>query len=373
MLPALLLLIAEPQVINVQERVPLALVVSMPTGLVANVGKSELIRIASDLVRRHTDFFPQELDEIAVRDCKGRLTCLALKSRRDYGSQQPGYLLLISNVPVPDGADRMSLTLLDVERAILIHRDAPRRPGWQDEVEATVSEDAAVSPPLGSGARDVQEALTLLATVFTRNLADELEKAGHWEPFGEIEIACEVEGAVIKLDGNGVGSTIAGVTRLAGARPGIRSVELEHPKYLPFRTTLEVTRGGIARAEATFEAPPGNDTGIVRQVVLWSGVAAAAAGVGIAIAGAALPSDGETSCFAPCETGREFRTFGDGPVAVAPLGFALAGTGLVWALGTWLFGGSDDVPWIQLVTGAVVGGTTYALSVLLDHRTPEAE
>ena len=58
MLPALLLLIGEPHVINLQERVPLTLVVSSPTGQVADISKSELIRIASDLVKelraRHT-------------------------------------------------------------------------------------------------------------------------------------------------------------------------------------------------------------------------------------------------------------------------------------------------------------------------------
>ena len=390
MLPALLLLIAEPHVINLQERVPLALVVSTPTGQTADISKSELIRLASDLVKRHTDFFPQELDELVVEDCKGRLTCLALKSRREQdvedGPVQPRYLLLISNVSIPDGPDRLTIVLLDIEEAIRIHREATRKVGWQDEVEATVSEQAMIGAPIRGQIADPQEAATFLATSFTRELSRGLEEAGHWEPYGDIELECDVEGAVIRLDGNGLGSTKPGITRLSGARPGKRALEVVRPGYLPYQDVVEITRGGVARMDITFALEPSNTSGVVRHAVLWSGVAVAAAGAAIAIFGAVKAGGAETSCYAPCDAGTEFITFGydesrasstlavnPGGVAIAPLGIALAGTGLTWTIGTWLIGDDDDIPWVQLLVGLGVGGAAYAISVLADGTTPEAE
>jgi hypothetical protein len=389
-LPALLLLIAEPHVINLQERVPLTLVVSTPTGQVADISKSELIRIASDLVKRHTDFFPQDLDELVVEECKGRLTCLALKSREgeegSEGLEDSKYLLLISNVSIPDGADRLSMVLLDVENALQIHRDAVRKVGWQDEVEATVSEEAVIAPPIRSEVRDAQEAETFLATAFTRELARGLEDAGHWEPYGDIEIECAHEGAVIKLDGNGLGSTAKGVTQLSRARPGPRTLEVEQAGYAPFSTVVEVSRGATARVSVDLVALPSNTTGIVRQAVAWSGVAVGAVGVALSIFGAVKKGNAETGCFSPCDTGSQFITFGYDPaevgstsninppgVAILPLGVALAGTGLTWSLGSWLFADDGDIPWIQLLVGAAVGGATYAIMVLADGSTPEAQ
>jgi hypothetical protein len=382
----LLLLIGEPHVINLQERVPLMLVVSTPTGQVADISKSELIRIVGDLVKRHTDFFTQELDDQVVEDCQGRLTCLALKSRRDEASQQPHHLLFLTNIPIPDGADRLSLMLIDLEAALAIHDRATKKPGWKDEVEATISEQAVIVPLIKSEVRDPQEAATFLAIAFTRNIADKLEPAGHWEPYGDIEIDCELDGASIKLDGANLGTTVKGITEIKGAHPGKRTLELEHPGHLPFRTEIEVVRKRVTKADADLIVAPTNTVGVVRQVVLWTGVAAAAAGAAIGIAAIATQGDAETSCFAPCDTGKEFETFGHddanagrtdpinpGGVAVGPLGLALAGTGLVWSLGTWLLGSDDDIPWIQLAVGVAVGGATYAFSVLLDHSTPEVE
>ncbi len=383
---ALLLTIGEPQVLNVQERVPLMLVVSTPTGQVAETSKSELIRITSDLIKRHTDFFPQDLDELVVEDCKGRLTCLALKSRRSEAPDQPRYLLLVSNVSVAEQADRISLTLVDLATAVRIHRDAARRPGWQDEVEATISEQAVLGPPLRSEVRDAQEAATFLATAFTRDLAAKLEEAGHWEPYGDIEIACEVEGAAIKLDGESVGVTGADTTVLAGTTPGTRTIEIEHPGYLPFRTTVDVSRRQTAHVDAALGVVQTNGVGVVRQATIWGGVALGAAGIAIAIVGITKHGDAQTSCFAPCDTGSEFLSFGYDPsrvgstqqvnpsgVAIVPLGLAFAGAGLTWSLGTWLLGREDDVPWIQLLVGLAVGGATYGLSVLADGSTPEAQ
>lgn len=401
----------EPHTIIVQEREPIVLVLNTPTGQVADISKSELIRIAGDLLKRHTDFFPRELDEMLVEDCKGRLTCLALKSRRDYNRDAwlrsdgtvrpfedflaktaeaerppPRFLLMISNVSIPDQADRLSVTLLDLDRALRIHHQAERKAAWKDDVEASVAEEAVLVPRIRSEVRDAQEATTFLATTFTRKLSGPLEEVGHWEPYGVIEITTDVEEASLRYDGRAVGDARGPLTRLVGVRPGTHSLVLDRPGYLTYETEIEVAKGQTARASVDLAVAPSNAPGVVRAVTFWGGMAVAAAGVAVIALGASRASGVETSCFGDCSSGSEFTTFGLDPdaagttrpvnpsgVAVVPLGLALAGTGLTFTLGTWLIGEDDDVPWIQLLAGLAVGGATYGLSVLLDGDTPEAQ
>lgn len=401
----------DPHTIILQDRVPIVLVLNTPTGQVADISKSELIRIAGDLLKRHTDFFPQELDELVVEDCKGRLACLALKARRDYNREAwlrpdgtvrpfdeflakaaeaaappPRFLMMLSNISIPDQADRLSVSLLDLDEALRIHHEAERRVAWSDDVEATVAEQALLVPAIRSEVRDAQEATTSLATTFTRKLSAPLDQAGHWEPFGVIEITSDVAEAAIRYDGNPIGNTRGGVTRLVGARPGPHSLVVEHPGFLPYESTVEVKKGETTQAAIDLAVAPSNTSGVLRAATFWGGFAVAAAGVAVAAWGATRDAGVETSCFGDCSTGAEFSTFGldpsavgttsavnPGGVAVVPLGMALAGTGLTFTLGTWLIGDDDDIPWIQLLAGLAVGGATYALSVVLDNDTPEAE
>lgn len=402
---------AEPQTIDIHPRVPLVLVVATPTGQVANISKSEIIRIVSDLTKRHTDFFPGELDEIVVEECKGRLACLALKARRDYnrdawmrsdGSPEPfsafleaardgepkaQYMLMVSNVAIADRPDRISMTIVDLHLALRTFHGAERRAGWEDDVEATIGEEAVLVPSIRAEVRDAQEAETFLATTFSRELQPKLEERGHWEPYGDVEIETNADAPSFRVDGDSIG-TGTRHTKLAGVRPGTHAIEVEAPGFLPAEVEVTVTKGAVAPLRVELGIAPNNTVGIVRAITLWGGVAVAAAGAAVLIYGLASGGGAETSCFrgSDCEASRAFRTFGyDASAAgtlepvnppgvlVVPLGYSLAGAGATFALGTWLIGGEEDVPWIQWIAGVAVGALAYGLSVALDGSTPEAQ
>jgi hypothetical protein len=70
---------AEERELTLGERVPIALLVSTPTGENARVRSSEIIRVVSDLLRAHTDFSVQLVEPSLLVECKGRLLCLVEK------------------------------------------------------------------------------------------------------------------------------------------------------------------------------------------------------------------------------------------------------------------------------------------------------
>ena len=64
-----------------------------------------------------------------------------------------------------------------------------------------------------------------------------------------------------------------------------------------------------------------------------------------------------------CPDETRFRRLG--PIRLGPLGYGLAGTGIVWALGAKLFG-EELAPWVTMVVGGALGVSAYAISVALD-------
>src|SRR5687768_791211 len=65
-------------------RKPLAFLLITPSGNVANTSSSDIIRIASELFARHTDFELQIVEPGAVAECKGQLGCMVQQVRTDY-------------------------------------------------------------------------------------------------------------------------------------------------------------------------------------------------------------------------------------------------------------------------------------------------
>ena len=54
-----------------------------------------------------------------------------------------------------------------------------------------------------------------------------------------------------------------------------------------------------------------------------------------------------------------------GTLLALPFGYSLISTGAIVALGVWLFGGDQDVPWIQIVAGLAAGALIYGVSAAL--------
>jgi hypothetical protein len=116
----------------------------------------------------------------------------------------------------------------------------------------------------------------------------------------------------------------------------------------------------------------------VRTVVTWGGVGVATLGgavTALAIEQAATAPK-EALCLPSCpsqllKAGAD-RSHdptagsgnGHGP-AIAPIGYSVALTGVVWALATGLLGDEDAYPWIEVGAGLAIGIASWLLSVAL--------
>ncbi|MCA9549925.1 MAG: PEGA domain-containing protein [Myxococcales bacterium] len=393
------------QVIVMQERVPFAFLLGTPTGEVGRTSSSELIRIVSNLARRYTDFDVQILDPGLMTECRGRLGCLTLKTRRDYqrsdllddrnrpipyrehvrrlrqsGQIYPRYLLVVSNVTLSGQADRMSAVLVNTDLALAVLHEAPRdQADWEDAAEARLNSGAVVAAPARAQVSSPDEAETFLTKLFTDDFLRAFKSTGNWEPYGTLDLTTSVSGATILLDDKPLGVTQAGLTRVEKVRPGQHALRLEHPDRLPYTSEVRVQRGETTLISPELATRPNVRSDLPRQLTLWTGVAVAAAGVGLVAYGATRPDPGlRTSCFEGtdgCQDGKRFVSFGYDPsqastaptavnpsgVAVVPLGYSLAGAGAAWGAGA-LLTEANELPWIPWLIGAVVGATAYGVS-----------
>lgn len=359
-------------VVNVGERAPLAVVVVTPSGAPGRVSRSEVIRHLADLLARDTDFSPDLLDDGLVKECRGSTSCLVLHAERSP------YLLVVSNLTASDGADLMTAFLVDVEQALAARSGISlESPGWQDEA------DAAIRPAIVARSERAEiatgdEARTFMEAFLRDRARAPLAAAGHWQPFGAIEIVADSAGLAVRLDDVTVATTSTGSTRLVGVAPGTRRITIEHPDYAAFSTNVDVDRGTTAVVRAALERSNGEGSAI-RSGVLWSGVVISAAGVFVSVFALAKHDGGTRYCgvaegSAPCAADRDFRAScydsrtgtNCGGVLIAPLGLALIGLGATWSLGTLSFGDADAIPWWQIAAGVALGGAIYAISAVAD-------
>src|SRR5688572_12694481 len=131
-----------------QTPTPLAVVVNVPSGRPGRVARSDILRDISDLLRRHTDFEMIDVDASLVRRCLGKLACMVVEVRPDFGGvQYPTHLLVATYLTHEKMTERLSLLLVDTERALRIHQEADRNdPNWEQEVEARLLSSNAMVP-----------------------------------------------------------------------------------------------------------------------------------------------------------------------------------------------------------------------------------
>jgi hypothetical protein len=394
---------AEPSVV-VGDRSPIGFVLSTPTGEIGSISYSDALRIVTELLDLHTNLAVQVVDDRAVELCRGRLFCLADEARADYSEEQlrrpdggrmsyrehlfrleeegvrhARYMLLVNSVAIEGEPDRISALLLDTDEALQLLHDTVKEGSWKDRIEAEVSERAiVVSAPRGQIA-SASDARGYFEGLVREHLRPFLETHGHWEPWGTVVVETGVDDALeILVDGQVVGTTSPGSTSLSKVSPGQHEVELRHPSYEPEKTSISVDRG--ESIEARFELERISDETVVRPIVLWSGVVLAVVGGAIAVYAAVRQNgDVRTACFEGSDCSRDgFLTFGYAPAAtnaenvnpsgvlVAPLGYSIAAAGVVFALGTLLFGDDDDIPWIQVLAGLAVGAASYGISAAVN-------
>lgn len=388
---------AEASSYEVDDREPIAFVLSTPTGQQANVGSSELIRRIDRGLRIDTSLALQPLSTSLVSACRGRLGCLALKARTDYdpsalgrpgggllpyrehvrrlkeaGIGYPRYLLVVSNVTLPDRADRLSVALVDTDIALQLFHEARRdHPDWDDRFEARVDSGALVGDTVSVQVTTADQVSAFFTRFLRHNVRRRLERTGHWRPFGRVRLKSNVPRAAIVWDGRTVGSTARGDTQLTQARAGQHSLTIEHPEYEPSTHNVEVTAGATSVMQVNLRRKPGQNS-LGRQIVLWTGVGLVAVGGAIGIY-ALTQQDGDavTVCV-DCPSGRSFQSAGYNPeagideainpsgVLIGPLGYSIAATGATWSLGALL--SDDEFPWLPMVIGLAIGGLSYGLS-----------
>lgn len=194
-----------------------------------------------------------------------------------------------------------------------------------------------------------------------RDMKPRLDRARHWEVFGEILVHAPRPGLSISLNGAKLGPSAEGPTRIRDVQNGAHVVAIDELKL-----TKNVDVASRSITEVTFELPRGASP--LRTATLWTGVAIAAAGVAIEVA--TLASDGGSTALnvcrgADCAPDAEKRFDRAGPFLAAPLGYALFGTGGTWAGGA-LLSAEEETPWIALIAGGAVGVLAYGLSAALE-------
>lgn len=405
LVPVLTALVASSgATLNAEERVPIAVVVNTPTGKAARTSRSEIIRIVDGLLRELTDYFALTIDEQVVEDCTGSLTCVALTTRRDYeretqsankitfdqyqqrlqerGLVVPRQLLMISNVAGGERGDRLSVLLLDLDRALRLYHEAERRPGFEDEVEIAISEKALLAQSRPALVLDEAESKVVITRAFERQFEGALERLGHFKPYGTIALTANVAGVAVEVDGRAIGQLDTKSGTLRGVRPGRRTLTLRRAGYEVASHEVEVAARSTANADVTLVARAGSDAGVLSGAVLYGGAAVAAVGAALVVYGLTRPDGDVTShCFAgspDCGSRSDFVTFGydsgadgvvndvnPGGLLVVPLGYSLFATGATWSAGALTFDRGSELPWLSVVVGVVVGALSYGVSAAL--------
>jgi hypothetical protein len=335
----------------------MALLIVAPSGRPGLATRSDLIRMVVSVLEDRTDLDEEQLPPAVVEECAAAIPCLVHAVDPDVP-----FLLILTQITGADASgDRVSTLFVDTRTREVVHRTPPVLVTSIDETEALVARLFADLRPL-------------------------LEAAGHWEPYGALEIEAPGPGFELFVDGTAIGVSTGEPTLLRRVLPRTRTVRAEHPEYLPFEARADVVRAETARVVIDPIARPSEVDGALRIAFFWTGAAAAIGGAVALIYATADTRGTATQCIYieghrdDCDPGSDFRTSryakdapidaGDGAnpggVLVAPLGYGLLGLGATWALSILFTSEDDGVPWIPLIAGVVAGAGAYGLSAALD-------
>lgn len=398
--------------ISVQRRQPLALLLSTPSGVGGQTRTSHLLDAVTRLAQAHTDFFVQTLSTQKSAECEGRLACIVQQARPDYQRIQydlgngdvapfsehldylkqksvvyPKYLLVLTSIS-GERSDRLAVTLVDTNRVLaVIHERGPVREDTATAIALGIREDALLVEPQWHEVTSAEQATAFLARTFGQDLRAQFDPAGHWQPYGTIEIVTDRGGHEIHLDGVAVGSTNPGRTHLTGVSAGGHQVRLSAPGLHPWRSKVEVPAQGIATLKATVLVASNPQALAARQITQWSGVGLMLAGVVITSVAVASQDPGVvTYCvqgtqncagdrftsinYDPSQAPTTGRGLNPDGVLLGPLGYSLMLTGTAWSLATLLFDDDTEMPWWQIGAGLAVGALSYGLSAALNPQSP---
>lgn len=357
---------ASAAILSPDERAPLVVIVTAPTGNTGVISSSELIAAIGEVLERRTDLAARVAAPELVEECGGSVGCLAIRARDEVKDAK---LLFVLSVLPATGADSAAALLIDL----------------QTEKE--------LAPLARRRLAEKKEAARFLDELCTTTFKPALEARGHYEPYAELELANELDRATLRIDGEPRGTLPAGTSTLR-LKSGTRAVSVEADGYTPWSATLILARGTQTRAAAHLSAWTKERSAPMRTGLLWAGAGLVVTGAAVAIFAAAKNDPGvDTLCLygaggdraMSCGEGSRFITPGYDPEAaiegrarlnpggimLAPLGWAIASAGATWSLSMLLRDDDSGAPpWIELLAGAALGAAVYGVAALSNGDEP---
>jgi hypothetical protein len=328
--------------------------------------ESDVVRAISRSLSRHTDLRVVLVDDLA-RDCRGSLACVVEKVRTT--SSAAPFLLEYESARRRGGGDEVVASLYDVEaaHALALAASPPKDADAELELDARLTEAARLGGVEAKLAGQA-DAETFAATLVESPLRPGLERLGHWEPFGAIDLFDLRTGDVLELDGRTLARTHPGPLRIIGVPPGPHRVRVERAEYAPFELELTVAPRAVSTAEVAFVRADAT----IRTVTSWSGAALVLLGASLsAYAAIDAAQHSPVSCIeaSPSQSPADacsraaFTHLGTSSLLSAPLGYSIAAAGALAWTGSAVY---DGPVWVSWVTGAAVGALAYAFSAQIN-------
>lgn len=402
--------------IDAGERVPIALMIIATAKGIASSSRSEINRIAAEVLKEKTNLKPDLVEQASMQECEGKLACFVERVRSDYRKADqaleddprrlkrfsevrrrlrearpppPRFLVILSVVSQAASSDRLIANLLDTDDALgYIHEFNERAisaPQDKEQLETKIAEFSvrAAPPPVTVAQGQIEP---FLRKLLLEEFRAELETSGNWEPYGQAVLEVAEPGLELELDGRRIGTTKPGRTVIR-TLAGEHSIRLVHPGLVPIERRASVERGKSTSVAITVERPKNEVARGLRRGAFWGGLVLAAAGAALTVlaahqAGSAgrqpvcIHLDPSRRCggveFVRSGGGDSAQSIRSDPngtgVPLAPLGYSLAGMGGAWAIGSAV-GDSDSYPVLEIGIGVAVFVASLVLSAKLDGHT----
>jgi hypothetical protein len=345
-----LLLLATPEpaaVFKMTDKSALALAVLSPPGAKPRLSYSELARTVESVASVHTDLAPVLLENVVVESCAGKLSCIArLATTGD--SSGPVLLLVLSVLPGSD-RDLFGAAVIDLGLFRRMATDLADDPAREDKLEAAVNERGLIAPEERRQIETQEDVQLFLEGLLEHAWRPGLERLGHWEPYGVIEVSTNQPEAVLRVDESSLGSAKEGLNRIERVRGGSRKLSLQLADFPPFEQTIDVKPGSTTVVEASFQSRVGTNSA-ARTVVFWTGIGSAAIGGALLIVRETSVREAYVCVPAAGCDGDAFEARG-----LLAIGTGLAAGGATMALTTLLFGDDSTLPWLQVALGIGIG------------------
>lgn len=385
------------------ERSPALLIVALPRGSTPSTPPTELSRAATAAFRARTGLDLRAAEQLGLDgetlsrcDRGARLSCWVLSARpgdpRPRGGsierERPiAAILVLSVLPLSAGKDRISLTLVDTERALECRRAAgPDDPEAVERVEDCIFESAAKSEPVVLGGGAPGELGAFFEGRISGELAPVLEHLGELEPFGEIAVDSSSDGVELRVDGAPAGTAARGTTTITEVRPGRRVLTASRPGRTPIAVAVRVERARTATASIELAPLDAPEDDAARRWMIYSGAGAVLAGVALGAYALIASANVHGTCLVPspdaacASLGQPTFALDAGALPstdrerVNPPGLTVPSIAVgLAALGTGLAGGGllleeEGFPWITLAGGVALGAAGALITTAVDPR-----